>query len=571
MFNLDLRTLYLSFVVSLIVSFGVMTLLWYQTRKRFEGMHLLLIFVFILLLGITLIAFRGVVPDFLSIILGNIFVVGGPLLGYFGLEKFVGIKTSRWRYYILFSVFICVHVFYTYGQNNLEIRNLNVGLTLLLISLDCALLLLYRVGKSMRKITFALGLVYLFLVLVGIIRIIRYIVVKPVEYDYFHPGSFESYVSLLYQISFFLLIFFLTLVINKRLINEIGEQEEKFSKAFRHSPYGIIISRLRDGYVLEVNEGFEDILGYKASEVIGKTSIETNLWIEKVDRDQIIKQLKEDKSVKNVVLRFRKANGELILCEFTSEAILISEELCLISVINDITEQKKNELELIKSQSMLRRFASHLQTVGEEEKVMLATQIDNELNQTLVALKMDIGILKQKLKNAEDNSMTEELFQKLDDVSKVVGNSLGFSLKLMSNLRNEVLYMMGFVEAMKLFVDDFSNSQSVIKCYTDIGKLAVQPDQNQSTTLYRMLESAMSNVASHSKASEVFISLYSVDNKLELKIADNGVGFEYNELIEYSSHGLMLMRERTKLLDGEMFVNSSPGKGTTIKFVVPLG
>lgn len=571
MFEIDLRTLYLSFVTSLIVSLGMMTLLWSQTRKRFEGMHLLLFFVFTLLLGITLITLRGTISDFLSIIVGNFFVVGGPMLGYFGLEKFVGVKTSRWRHYLLFSVFICVQVFYTYVQNSLDIRNLNVGIALLLISLDSALLLLYKAGKSMRKITFALGLVYSFLVIVGIIRIIRFIVVDPVEYDFFHQGSFESYVSLLYQISFFLLIFFLTLVINKRLLSEIGEQEEKFSKAFRHSPYGIIISRMNDGYVMEVNEGFEDILGYKAVDVIGKTSIETNLWLEESDRELIITQLRANKRVKNLELNFRKANAELILCEFTCEAIMISEELCLISVINDISEQKKNENDLIKSQSMLRRFASNLQIVGEEEKVLLATQIDNELNQTLVALKMDIGILKQRLKDSEDKSITEELFQKLDDVNKVVGNSLGFSLKLMSNLRNEVLYMMGFVEAMRLFVDDFSISQPNIKCHLDIGELIVQPSQKQSTTLYRMFESTMSNVASHSKASEVIISLHSVGNKLELEIADNGVGFEYNGLKEHTAYGLMLMRERTTLLNGEMFVNTAPGEGTSIKIVVPVG
>ena len=515
MFDIDLRSLYFSFILLLLVCLGVIVLLWFQTRKRFSGMDLLVFYVFSQLIGVSLITFRGVIPDSISIILANIFVVGGSIVGYVALERFVGLKTPHWRYYLFFPVFLGIQIVFTYVQNDQHIRSLNVGVSLMLISFDSAFLLLYRVGKLMRKITKALGFVFLLLVLVGLVRIIMFVLDVTPGYDYFHAGAFEAYVALLYQISFFLLIFFLSLAVNKRLINEIGEQEEKFSKAFKHSPYG-------------------------------------------------------NKRVENIVVNFRRMNGEPLICEFTSEVILISEELCLLSSINDITEQKKNENELMRSQSMLRRFASHLQIVGEEEKMMLATQIDNELNQTLVALKMDIGILKQRLKDAEDNSITVELFQKLDDVNKVVGNSLNFSLKLMSNLRNEVLYMMGFVEAMKLFVDDFSSAQSDIKCHIDIGKLTVQPDQKQSTSLYRMLESAMSNVASHSKATEVIISLHSVDNKLELEIADNGVGFEYNELIEYTSHGLMLMRERTKLLDGEMFLTSAPTEGTTIKIVVPL-
>lgn len=123
-----------------------------------------------------------------------------------------------------------------------------------------------------------------------------------------------------------------------------------------------------DGYIMEVNEGFERISGHKSSEVIGKTSLDINLWIDESERNFITNELKANKRIKNRVLSFRKKNGELLICEFSSEAILISEELCLLWVINDITEQKKNETELLRSQSMLRRFASHLQTVGEEER-----------------------------------------------------------------------------------------------------------------------------------------------------------------------------------------------------------
>ncbi len=570
MLDLDLRTLYFSFILLLIVSLGVVTLLWFQARKRFAGMHFLVLYILAIFTGVALITFRGVIPDFISIVVANMFVVSGAIAGYLGLEKFVELKTSRWRFYLGFSLFLCIQIFFTYIHNNQQIRNLNVGFSLMLISLDTAFLLLFRVGKSMRKITSALGLVFSFLVIVGLFRIGRFLFTDAVGYDYFHSGSFESYVALLYQISFYLLIFFLSLAVNKRLINEISEQEEKFSKAFKHSPYGIVISRLNDGYITEVNDGFELISGYNASELIGKTTVGVNLWMEKSDRDSIANELNANKRIKNRVLNFRTASGNPIVCEFSSEVILISEELCLVTVINDITEQKKNESELIKSKSMLRRFASHLQTVGEEEKITLATQIDNELNQALMALKMDIGVLKIRLKGAEANSIPEELFQKLDEVSKVVGKSLGFSLKLMSNLRNEVLYMMGFVEAMKLFVDEFSSNQSKIKCRTDIGELVVQPDQKQSTILYRVFESAMSNVALHSKATEVLISLHPLGNKLELEIIDNGVGFQYNELIEFSSHGLMLMRERISLLDGEMFVTSAPKEGTTIKVLIPL-
>lgn len=570
MFEIDLRTLYTSFVVMLVVLFAVVALIWFQTRKRFEGLNLLVVYLFVQLAGITLIALRGLIPDFVSIIVANAFVVGGAMLAFVGLEKFTGLRSSYVKHYLLLTVFLLLHIVFTYFLPSQELRNINVALAILIISFQNAYLLLSRVPKSMRKMTAPMGYVFVFLVFVGFFRLTKFFFAGFSDSEYFHSGQFEVYVALMFQIACFLLIFFLVLMINRRLLDEIGAQEEKFSKAFKHSPYGIIISSLNEGRIIEINDGYERMTGYKAADVLGRTTKQKNLWLNDADRDELVEELSKNGRVLNRIIQIRKANGELMTGEFSSEIIYINNEKCVLSALNDITEKKKAEYELHKSQQMMRRFASHLQTVGEEEKIMLATQIDNELNQTLVALKMDIGNLKQKLKNAEANSITEELLQKLDDVYKVVGNSLGFSLKLMSNLRNEVLYMMGFVDALKLYVSDFCKNYPAIKCHVKIGVLAAQPDQKQSTMLYRIFESAMSNVVMHSKATEVRISLRMISNELELEIADNGVGFLYNELMEHTSHGLMLMRERTSLLDGKMFIASEPGEGTIVKIMVTL-
>lgn len=570
MFEIDLRTLYTGFVVMLVVLFAVVALIWFQTRKRFEGLNLLVVYLFVQLAGITLIALRGLIPDFVSIIVANAFVVGGAMLAFVGLEKFTGMRSSYIKHYLLFTVFLLLHLVFTYFLPSQELRNINVALAILIISFQNAYLLLSRVPESMRKTTAPMGYVFVFLVFIGFFRLTKFFFAGFSESEYFHSGQFEVYVALMFQIAYFLLIFFLVLMINRRLLDEIGAQEEKFSKAFKHSPYGIIISSLNEGRIIEINDGYERMTGYKAADVLGRTTKQKKLWLNDADRDKLVEELSKNGRVLNRIIQIRKANGELMTGEFSSEIIYINNEKCVLSALNDITEKKKAEYELHKSQQMLRRFASHLQTVGEEEKIMLATQIDNELNQTLVALKMDIGNLKQKLKNAEANSITEELLLKLDDVYKVVGNSLGFSLKLMSNLRNEVLYMMGFLDALKLYVSDFCKNHPAIKCHTNIGVLTAQPDQKQSTTLYRIFESAMSNVAMHSKATEVRISLHTVGNELELEISDNGVGFLYNELMEHTSHGLMLMRERTSLLDGKMFIVSEPGEGTIVRLLVSL-
>lgn len=570
MFEIDLRTLYYSFVIMLIVVLSVIALLWYQTRNRFKGLGYIVLYLFGQLAGIILIALRGIIPDFYSIIVSNFLVVGGSVLTFVGLEKFVGLRSSYFKHFVFVSVFILVHVYFTYIDPNLEIRNMNVALALFIISFLNANLLLYTVPEPMRKMTSGLGYVFVFLMFVNFVRLNKFFIVGFTDIDYFHSGGFEVYVALSYQVSYFVLTFSLIMLVNNRLLNEISVQEEKFSKAFRHSPYGIIISRIDNGEILEVNEGLELMSGYSASNLIGRTTLELKLWFDEDARNAVISDMKIFGRIKNKVMQFRRANSELFYAEFSSELILIDDVQCLLSVVNDISVQKRTEEELRKSQTMLRRFASYLQTSGEEDKAMLATQIDNELNQTLVALKMDIGLLKTRLREEQASALTEDLIVKLDEAYKVIGSSLGFSLKLMGDLRNEVLYMMGLEEGIRLYLSKCVLRCPGIACHLDVGKIDIQPSQKQSITLYRVFESAMDNVAEHSKATEVLVSMHNVGKNLELEIIDNGVGFVHNELMEHTSHGLMLMRERTALLDGEMFIVSVPGEGTTVRIVVPL-
>ena len=87
MYAFDLRTLYTSFVVMLVVCLAVVTLLWWQNRKRFRGLELLVQYVVVQFFGLVLIALRDKIPDFFSIIMANAFVVGGAFLLLWGSKN----------------------------------------------------------------------------------------------------------------------------------------------------------------------------------------------------------------------------------------------------------------------------------------------------------------------------------------------------------------------------------------------------------------------------------------------------------------------------------------------------
>lgn len=568
MIELDLRTVFFNYWLTAVVSFIVVFFLWYQSRNRFKGIEYLMLDALFQVLGIGLMFLRGYIPKFISIDVSNALCFVGVVLGFIGLEYFTGKKSNQLYNIILVFVVFCVHVYFTFVDPNIAFRNLNSAVGYLIVFSQCAWLMLRRLTKIFSRIYLHVGVVFVLFSLVNVARIFYFFFDGNLSLDYFHGRGFDMFVVILYQTLFLFFVFFLALMINRRLLSDIATQEEKFSKAFHSAPYAVIIARLSDGRIVEVNDGFERVLGYNASEVIGKTTSELGIWYDIADRGQLIKLLNDMGTAKNVEFPFKNKSGDIIPGEISGEIININSEKCTLTVINDITDRKLAEKKQVESQTILRRFASHLQNVGEEEKLLLADRIDNELNQTLAALRMDIGLLKNKVVDKDFQSISDDLFKKLDRAYNIAGESLASSVKLMSGLRHEVLHLMGFAEAIKLFISEFESSYH-IQCDFRSPKIDVQLQQNQSTILFKVFQSAMANIAQHSKATEVKISLDTVGDKLVFEITDDGIGFKFDDLLVMRSNGLMLMRESVLLLEGQFDLKTLPKHGTVIRISVP--
>ena len=130
------------------------------------------------------------------------------------------------------------------------------------------------------------------------------------------------------------------------------ESEEKFSVAFRSSPYAILITNIEDGKIIDFNSGFTEMTGYTYNDVAGKSTIELNLWYSPEERNQFIENIKTTKKIFNKEIRFRKKNNDIIICLFSSEVVNIKNINYLHTSINDITERKQNELMLAESEKM---------------------------------------------------------------------------------------------------------------------------------------------------------------------------------------------------------------------------
>ncbi len=120
---------------------------------------------------------------------------------------------------------------------------------------------------------------------------------------------------------------------------ELDLNREKFAKAFQASPDSILISRISDGKIIEVNDSFLKTTGYTREELMNKTTLELQIWGNPADRESFIQKMRADSFVKNAQYQFRVKHGNMFTGEISCEQIQLGNDECMLSVIEDVTER----------------------------------------------------------------------------------------------------------------------------------------------------------------------------------------------------------------------------------------
>lgn len=141
---------------------------------------------------------------------------------------------------------------------------------------------------------------------------------------------------------------------NLKAKEALRESEEKFFKAFNKSPLLTVISTVENGLFIEINERFLEMTGYLRDEVIGKTSLELNLFCDSRDREAVADKLRTMGSIRNARVRIRTKQGALRWGLFSADTIVLGQKKYLLTMMNDITDQLQAEEELRNNEAVLR-------------------------------------------------------------------------------------------------------------------------------------------------------------------------------------------------------------------------
>jgi PAS domain S-box-containing protein len=378
---LDIRTVMFSQLITDAACAAVLVFLWLQNRQRFAGTFYWVVDLTFQTAAILLIILRGTVPDWISMGASNTLVIAGALLGYLGLERFVGRKSSQIHNILLFVIFLGVHFYFIFGQNNLDARTLNISAALLIVCIQCAWLMLRRAGRSRTRMTRAVGWVFVCFCLVSLTRLIVLTAHPLTTNDFFQSGLYDALALIAYQILLIMLAFSLALMVNHRLLADVKNQEEKFAKAFHSSPYAILITRISDGLILDVNQGFEEISGYLSSDVIGKTTTSLNLWVNPADRQAVTAELSAKGEVHGREFQFRVKSGGQLTCLYYGEIIAVNEERFILSSISDISARKQAQEEIARLAKFPSENPSPVLRLAKDGTILYA----NEASRTLLS------------------------------------------------------------------------------------------------------------------------------------------------------------------------------------------
>jgi signal transduction histidine kinase len=237
------------------------------------------------------------------------------------------------------------------------------------------------------------------------------------------------------------------------------------------------------------------------------------------------------------------------------------------TMIEQVREARQGlEQKIVESGEMneqLRNLTAHLQNIREEERIHIAREMHDELGQLLTAFNMDISWLQKRLRPENGDA----IFQKLDDMSKLIDDSVVFVRKIASELRPSVLDDFGLIPALEWHSEEFQKRFHIdVEFQTNTKEL--KTSSLIATGLFRMYQESLTNVARHSNANKVFTRLEVINNMINLSISDNGKGFDIHATDQKKTLGLLGMKERAAMIAGNIRIESAPGKGTTVVITV---
>jgi PAS domain S-box-containing protein len=356
--------------------------------------------------------------------------------------------------------------------------------------------------------------------------------------------------------------------INERIHaeHEIQRSKALFSDLFELSPDAIFLIN-QEGKIIRVNNQGAFIFGYEQDDLINK-SIDI-LLPEQFRKVHIMHRMNyQNNSGRRSIspgyeLHGRRKSGEQFPVDVMLSPVKIGDDWLVISVVRDISEQKRTQAELAEMQHRL--FDSQ-----EAERLVLAQELHDGTIQELFSINFQLA----EISSDAINEGLPELGKKILSAGEMTQNVIQGLRNISRDLRPPALAPFGLEQALYSHLERFQELHPELEIHTELEADGQMLEKNLRLVLFRIFQNAVSNVARHAQAQQLWVRLEFDEQQITLEIEDDGKGFDvperWVEFVRNGHLGLVGIRERVEAINGNLTIVSRPGDGTLIKVNVPL-
>jgi len=319
-----------------------------------------------------------------------------------------------------------------------------------------------------------------------------------------------------------------------------------------------------EGKIKDVNLATEEITGFRRDKLIGSDFID--YFTESDKARQGYNTVFQEGVIKDYPLTISHRSGRTTDVLYSAKLFKneAGEIQGIFAIAHDISMRRKMETRLRNSKKLLEKLNKHLFDVRESERAQIALNLHDDLGQKLTAINLDIAWIKSRI-----GVQSKTVQEKFKEMSLMIGETIESIKETSSFLRPAILFDLGLVPAIKSQLTNFEK-QTGIKCHFDYEPEEFVLEDQLALILYRIFQESLTNIARHSGASVMELSLIRLNDVIELIIKDDGIGIENYKVNSLTSMGIQGITERVKSVRGQMSIKGEKGSGTTIRVSIPF-
>lgn len=336
----------------------------------------------------------------------------------------------------------------------------------------------------------------------------------------------------------------------KKSILLLKESEKRYSDLFRLNPQPMWVYDPQTYKFVQVNKAAIDHYGYSEEEFLSMSIMDIR---PKKYYGEVIAAAAKDYPggiFKGKFIHFKKS-GERIEVEIFSNFIMVNNKEYKLVIANDITEKTLIEHQITRA----------IIKTQEDERYEIGAELHDNVCQILATSRISLGMLKESL-NPEADQMFAQCREYIDLAMEEIRN---LSHRLAPAFFNDSSLEQAFGILFRTF-----NIEDKYKIHLFIDKKIEKSsmDRELQLNLYRILQEQLRNILKYAKGENIEVDLILNNNKLKMRIADDGIGFDKNSVKQ--GIGLANMKRRVELFFGNFQIYTSPGNGCELSIEIPL-